>query len=74
MAFDSTPEAPTLGDGSAEPDRSPRPPVRSRTVVISMVLVALLIWAFFATGAADAAQHALAHAFPDLMMDGCGGG
>ena len=74
MAFDSTPQEPTFGDGTAGPDRSSRPPVRSRTVVIAVVVVALLVWAFFATGLADAAGHALAHAFPDLMLQGCGGG
>ncbi len=41
---------------------------------MAMVVVALLVWAFFATGVADAAGHAIAHAFPDLMLDGCGGG
>jgi hypothetical protein len=74
MAFDSTPQEATFGDGSGEPDGAPRPPIRSRTVVIAMVLFALLVWAFFATGVADAAHHALAHAFPNLMIGGCGGG
>jgi hypothetical protein len=74
MAFDSTPDEPTFGDGAAGPDHSSRPPVRSRTVVVAMVVVALLIWACFAMGVADAAGHALAHVFPDLMLEGCGGG
>jgi hypothetical protein len=74
MAFDSTPPEATFGDGSAERDRARPPHIRSRTVVMAMVAVALLVWAFFATGVADAAGHAIAHAFPDLMLDGCGDG
>jgi hypothetical protein len=41
--------------------------------VALLVLLALGI-ALVATGAVVAADHALAHAFPELMLDGCGGG
>jgi hypothetical protein len=74
MAFDSTPQESTFGDGTGEPDSSPRPPVRSRTIVVAMVVVGLLVWGLFATGAADAAHHVLAHALPSGMAGGCGGG
>jgi hypothetical protein len=60
MAMDTTPTQPALVDGTDQPDGTIRPPVRSRTVVVRLLLVGLIVWAFFALGPADAAGHALA--------------
>jgi hypothetical protein len=74
VAFDSTP-----GDLSPEaPDQQPRDPgrrlSRPRTLFTVLLLATGLLSGLVATGAVDATEHALAHVFPELMLDGCGGG
>jgi hypothetical protein len=74
MAFDSMPlELPSL-EPETEADGEPPRQVRPRTVVAALVLAALLVSGFVATGAGAEVEHALAHAFPSVMGDGCGGG
>jgi hypothetical protein len=72
MAFDSTPQgldARPDTDGQELPRGVPR--IRRRSVVIALLLASFLAW-LGASGAVAEARHALAHAFPDLMIDGCG--
>jgi hypothetical protein len=74
VAFDSTPsDMPAWTDPTQEPARQRRLP-RRRTILIALALMALVMSGFVVSGIADAAEHALAHAFPGLMVDGCGGG
>ncbi len=56
-------------DGSPPTSTARRP----RSGLMAIVLGFALVFGLMATGVADAAEHALAHAFPS-MDGGCGGG
>jgi len=73
VAYDSTP-----GDGWTPNDPTPEPAGRRRLpplrkLLATVMVLAALMTGLVATGVVDAAEHKLAHAFPGLMIDGCGG-
>jgi hypothetical protein len=74
VAYDSTPgNGWESGDLTLEPaERRRLPPLRK--LLVTVLVLAVLITSLVATGVVDATEHALAHAFPGLMIDGCGGG
>jgi len=74
MAFDSTPTDLATPDGPGDGAGPERRRIRPRTLLLIAVVAIALIGTFVATGAADAAQHWIAHTFPMLSPDGCGGG
>jgi hypothetical protein len=73
VAFDSTPnDLPATTENLAEPRPRRRPQLR---ILLTALAVATVVGSgLVVSGVADAAEHAIAHVFPGLMIDGCGGG
>ena len=83
MAFDSTsadvhlpagPEWDTQFESGSEASKPRSPRMRRRIILVAVVLAIVLATWFAASGAAADLHHVLAEAFPDLMLEGCGGG
>ena len=73
MALDSTPD--DLGsavDPGPDPNTDGLRSRSTRKLLLTLILGFSLLTGLVATGVADAAEHAISHAFPGLMPEGCG--
>jgi hypothetical protein len=73
MALDSTPSDLSSSDDQDWPD-GPSAHWSDRRVLTVAIVLGAVVLALLSTGVVDAAAHAVAHAFPGLMLGGCGGG